>query len=80
MIAILSIFLRIIQWISIPVTKGFYGGMSGFVLGFCYGEQISKFLIDIDIKNMAVWELGIILGILSGFVELSFSRNNKEIQ
>jgi hypothetical protein len=51
----------------LPLLGALGGAFSGWVVGWFFSETILGFLAALDIKGLAMWQIGMSLGFIGGF-------------
>jgi hypothetical protein len=61
--------LRAATFLVWPILASFFGGLAATIAGVFFGESILKFFVSLSgVPIPTMWELGVILGFLSGFL------------
>ncbi|NEP52893.1 MAG: hypothetical protein F6K65_30465 [Moorea sp. SIO3C2] len=57
--------------IVIPILGALAGGLGGWITGIFFGDLILGTLAACGVKGISMWQLGLTLGFISGFVRSS---------
>ena len=72
------ILTSLISIFFIIIGNTLIGGITGWIVGIIFGNQILHVFRQVGIDNITMWQLGLALGFISGFYISHSNRNTHD--